>query len=141
MLLLSAAILSFNKDRLNLEKYNFRKDNMALLVPASILLGFYGGFFGAGFGAVSVIVLSLFGFRFLEGAAIARVIGFCTALASMIVFAQHGFIDYRLGFALGIGFAIGGWIGVGVALKKSERYIRSLLLLVILASLIKILFS
>ncbi|HEY5152479.1 MAG TPA: sulfite exporter TauE/SafE family protein [Candidatus Saccharimonadales bacterium] len=141
VLLLSAALTLLNKDRFDLKKYKFHRQNLALLAAASVILGFYGGFIGAGFGAFSVIALSLFGFNFLESAAISRVIGFCTSVAATFIFAQHHLIYYRLSIILGAGFVIGSWIGVGIALKKSEGYIRILLLLVIGASLIKVLWS
>jgi uncharacterized membrane protein YfcA len=141
ILLVTAAVVLLNKDRLNLEKYKLHPHNLRLLIPTSLLLGFYGGFFGAGFGAFSVIALSLFGFSFLEGAAIARVIGVFSSLVATIIFAQHHFINYPLALALGIGFAIGSWVGVGLALKKGDSYVRILLLLVIGASLIKIAWS
>jgi uncharacterized protein len=141
ILLVVAALVLLNKDRIDLRKYKFHKANLALLIPTSILLGLYGGFIGAGFGAFSVIALSLFGFNFLESAAVSRVMGFFASVAATIIFIQHGFVDYRLALALGAGFVIGSWIGVGIALKKNEGYIRVLLLLVIGASLVKVLWS
>jgi uncharacterized membrane protein YfcA len=140
MLLLAAAIL-FNKDKLPVQKPIMNRNHLIGLALSMILLGLYGGFFGAGFGVFIAITLVLFGYSFLESAAMGRVIGFCQSLAAMVIFAQHGLINYPLGVALGIGFAIGSWIGIGITLRKNERYIKSLLLLVILLSLVKVILN
>lgn len=141
ILLIMAAVVLFNRDRFKLQKHKLHYQNLPVLIPTGLVLGFYSGFLGAGFGAFAVIALSLFGLGFLESAAIARVVGFCTSLAGAIIFAMHGLINYSLALGLGAGFIVGSWVGIGMALKQSEDHIRVLLLLVITAALIKALWS
>jgi len=61
------------------------------------------------------------------------------SLAGTIVFAQSGAIHLAYGLSLGAGFAIGSWIGIGVALKRGEGYIKTLLFIIMGLSLIKLL--
>ena len=63
------------------------------------------------------------------------------SLTGTIVFLQGGVINYFYGLSLGIGFAIGSWIGIGLAVKKGDNYIRTLLIVVMALSLIKLLSS
>lgn len=58
---------------------------------------------------------------------------------SAIVFVQNGVINYSYGLILGGGFAVGSWIGIGFALKKGNEYIRSLLAVIMILTLIKLL--
>jgi len=110
-----------------------------LLVVAIFFLGIWGGFFGAGFGAFIMMPFLFFGYKFMESAAIGRVIGFFMSLFAMVVFAQHGLINYVYGTFLGGGFAIGSWIGINIALKKGEEYVKGLLTFVIIITAVKLL--
>jgi uncharacterized membrane protein YfcA len=140
-LLVLAAVALFYKDRLGVKEYRPNRRNNLYLALISLVLGVYGGFFGAAFGVIMAIVLALFGFTFLNSAAITRVVGFCMSAAASIVFAHYGFIDYKVGIVLGAGFAIGSWIGIGYTLKRGEGYIRLLLFSVIALSFVKILYD
>lgn len=136
--LLLAALALFYQDRFRSNKTTL---NLALLVSCTVILGFYGGFFGAAFGVFMAITLNLFGFSLRDSAALSRVIGFCASSFAAIVFIKYNAVDYGLAISLGLGFAIGSWLGVGMVIKKGEQYIRAMLLIVITAYLIKSLFE
>jgi uncharacterized protein len=138
LLVLVYFLFFFTKKKLGFEKHKLTHKHYFLLILCTFLIGIWGGFFGTGFGIFSVMMLVFFGFPFFEGAAMSRVIGFFMSGIAMIIFAQHGLINYIYGITLGLGYALGGWIGIGIALKKGEEYFRGLLALVIIISVIKL---
>ena len=94
---------------------------------------FQRGFFGGGFGSFIMFLLVILGFTFMRSAAIGRLVGFIMSLISTIVFALYGLIDYTFAISLGLGCAIGSWIGVSIAVKKGNKYIKLLFIIIILS--------
>ncbi len=139
VLFLIVFVVLFNKDRIGIKEKPLTHKNLALASVATFLLAIYGGFFGAGFGFFIIVVLVLLGFTFIKSAAIGRVVGFFMSAASAIVFARSGLINYQYGIALGAGFAIGSWVGIGIAMKRGDKYIKSLLIIIMILSLVKLL--
>ncbi len=138
ILLVVIFIILKNKNKFGLKEHVLTHKHYLLLAASTFLLGIWGGFFGPGFGAFSVMLLVFFGFTFIESAAVSRVIGVFMSGVAMIVFAQHGFINYVYGATLGAGFAIGSWIGIGIALKKGDTFVRGLLVIVIVITVLKL---
>lgn len=115
------------------------KHSMVILCGGAFLLGLYNGFFGVGFGTFATIALAYEGLSLIQSAAIARFVGFFASIASLLTFAAFGTVNFVEGTVLGIGFALGAWIGVSVSLKRGNGYIRLLLIVVVLASVAKLL--
>ncbi|MBI4092200.1 MAG: sulfite exporter TauE/SafE family protein, partial [Candidatus Levybacteria bacterium] len=132
-------LILFNKDKFKIKEKNLTHKNFVLAALSIFLIAIYGGFFGAGFGFFSIVVLVLLGFSFMKSAAMARVIGFFMSLASTIVFIQNNVINYPFALSLGLGYAIGSWIGIGIAIKKGENYIKSLLIIITILTLFRLL--
>lgn len=137
LLVLIFLLITF-KDKLGVKERNFVRKHHSLLAILTFLFSIWGGFFGPGFGVFITILMVLFGYTFISSAAISRVIGVFMSAAAMIIFAQHGLINYLYGGVLGGGFAIGSWIGIGIALKKGNHYVKGLLTIVILVSALKL---
>ena len=110
----------------------------ARLFGGMFLLGIYWGFIGAGAGAFVAMLLVMCGYAFFEAAAIGRVIGIVGSGVALAVFAYNDLVRYPYGIALGLGTAVGSWIGIGIAVKKGNTYIRSLFLVLIVATVIKL---
>jgi uncharacterized membrane protein YfcA len=108
------------------------------IIPAMFLLGIYGGFLGAGFGSVATFIFLISGYSFLASAANSRVVGLIMSIPAIIIFAMNGTINYGYGLSLGLGTAIGGWIGSGIGMKKGNLYIKILFLIVTFASILKL---
>lgn len=118
-----------------------KQKQMILLALSTFLIGIYGGFFGFTFGTLMTIALVGFGFTLLQGAVLARTIGMMTSLAASIVFGLQGNIDYPHAAALSIGFATGSWFGAGVGSRLGNSYIKKLLTVVVVASVLKLLYD
>lgn len=108
---------------------------------ATLLLGIYGGFFGVGFGTFITFAFILVGMNFVKSAAVSRVVGLIMSVMATAVFAYHGLIHYPYAISLGLGLAIGGWIGAGIGVKKGNEYIRILFIAILLATIAKLIFE
>jgi uncharacterized protein len=126
------------KDRIGLAERPEPKIPWLLSGTAIFLLGIYGGFFGAGFGTMATFVLLMAGFSFITGAANSRIIGLMMSVPATVVFILNGLVNYPYGISLGIGTAIGGWIGAGIGIKKGNIFIKTLFIIVLIASIIKL---
>ncbi len=105
-----------------------------------LLLGFYDGFFGPGTGSFwTTILIALFKLDILQATAIAKLMNFTSNIASAIIFAYYGTINYSLGFALMIGYIIGSYTGAHSAIKHGRRLIKPLFLILVTAIAIKML--
>ena len=138
ILLVGVYLVVRNQKKWMREKPLMSGKHYFLLALATFFLGIWGGFFGAGFGAFIMMPFLFFGFKFMESAGIARVIGFVMSTFAMLVFAHQGLINYVYGAFLGGGFAIGSWIGISIALKKGDEYVRGLMAVVVIITAIKL---
>lgn len=101
--------------------------------------GFYGGFIQAGSGYLFLAIGT-----FLLGLPLGRAnilkIAFVTSYTpvALLIFAREGQVDLLWGLLLGLGQAVGGWLGAAAALKRGERFIRVVLVGVVVASALKL---
>jgi uncharacterized membrane protein YfcA len=105
-----------------------------------LAIGFYGGFIQAGLGFVIMALLN----RKL-GMDLVRVnmhkvfiVGFLTIVA-LAIFAAEGKVLWPAAICLGLGNALGGWIGAHVTINKGETFIRIVLNVTLVAMAIKLL--
>jgi hypothetical protein len=104
-------------------------------------IGFYGGFIqaGVGFFLLAGLVLGA-GYNLLKANAIKVLIVLIYTIAAIVVFIINNQVDYKLGLILGAGSMLGAWLATKVAVKKGAKFIRWIVLGVILVSSIKLLF-
>jgi len=131
-------LLVIVKDKLGLKENPHPKINWTAVSAAVFLLGIYGGFLGAGFGTSITLVFVMMGFNFITGAANSRIVGLIMSVPATIIFAHNGMINYEYGLSLGLGTTIGGWIGAGIGIKKGNTFVKTLFIIVVLASIIKL---
>ena len=106
-----------------------KERSIGILVGA--VLGFYDGFFGPGIGSFLIFIfVGLFGFDFLSASASAKVINFATNLAALSLFAWTGHVLYRYAAPMAICQMTGSLIGTRVAMRKGNRFVRVLFLIV-----------
>lgn len=110
----------------------------ALLVFA---LGIYGGFFSGGYMLMlGYVLVIIFDYNFFEATFLTKIFNFFSSFVACLVFAAYGLIDYRLGLPLAVFMSIGAWIGVHLALKKGNKWLKKVFILTTLALAIKLLF-
>ena len=120
---------------------HFSKKNYAVIVLLSFILGFYGGFYGAGVSTMfSFLFVSLLGFSFLKSAGVTRFIVAILSIIAVLIFFLNIKIDFIYGSLLAVSFIIGAKIGVKLALKAGNLWIRRLMILLIVISSIRLIF-
>jgi len=121
-----------------LAEYSGREVAAAVIVllPLSV----YGGFFTGGYATLLTYTLVLMlGYSFLQGAAATRLLSIFGAAAASIIFAKEGVIDYTLGAFLGAAYFGGALIGTRLAVRKGNRWLRTLFLIAVVLLALRIL--
>jgi uncharacterized membrane protein YfcA len=97
---------------------------------ASLLIGFYDGFFGPGTGSFLIISFLFIGFDFIQSSGNAKALNFASNIAALLTFAWLGTVDYRYGLIMGAAMIAGAIVGSRVAIRKGVRYVRPLFIAV-----------
>ena len=109
--------------------------------PAFFAIGVYVGFIQAGMGILLLLAMSfLCNFKLVEANAIKNSIGFLVTLAAASLFAFYGLIDWVPGLVMAVGNVIGGYVGAKLAIKKGSRFVFGFLVIVMVATGIKLLY-
>ena len=86
---------------------------------------------GVGYFLLAGLVLSA-GYELVKANALKVLINFIFTPFALVVFMANHQVDYLYGFVLGIGNMIGGLIGSRLAVKKGARFVRWVIVVVIL---------
>lgn len=97
--------------------------------------GMYGGFIqaGVGFFLLACLVLGA-GLDLLKANAVKVLIALSFNLVALPVFFLHGQVDWKLGFVVGIGNALGALVATRLAVRRGVGFLRWFLLAVALAA-------
>jgi len=134
-------ILSRKKLGLVRKTFNFSKKRYIVGCIFGFLVGLYGGFIGMAMTSMLIFFLVLiFSFSFIESAAIAKVITFVISLFASIIFLASLKVNILIGGVLALSYIIGAFIGVHSAIKMGDARIKTLFIVVVVASAVKLLF-
>jgi len=141
LLIMGGIIVSKRKLGLEERKISLSKRNYILVGILSFLLGIYGGFFGAGISTMFTFVfVSFFGMSFIGSAGITRFIVAILSIMAALVFWINLKIEFFFGIVLAISFVVGAKIGVKLALKAGNIWLRRTFILLVIISSLKLLF-
>ncbi len=105
------------------------------------LIGFYHGIFGGGANVFIIFsFILIFGNTFLKAVANSKIINLIFAIVSSLVFIKGGYINWAFAMPLLIATAIGSFFGAKLAIKKGNKFIRLLFVLLVIIMAIKLLF-
>ena len=90
--------------------------------------------------ALLMIMVYFFGYKMVEGYASITIPEFFLALIPAIIFFLYGYLDITASVVIFLGGLVGGVMGAKTAIKKGDKWLKSILGMVILASVIKIIF-
>ena len=141
MLIMGAAIVF--KKNLGLEetKLHLTNRNYVSTILISVVLGIYGGFFGAGISTMfTFMFVSFFGMSFLRSAGMTRLVVSVLSMIAVLVFLANMKIDFLFGMFLTISFIVGAKIGVRLALQVGNVWIRRMFIFLIALSSLKLFF-
>lgn len=89
---------------------------------------------------IGLFVISL-GFDLIQANAIKNLMALILAPISLIPFILTSQVDYRMGFVHGIGNIIGAYIASKYALKLGPKFIKRLLIIMVIGSIIQTLYK
>jgi uncharacterized membrane protein YfcA len=107
---------------------------------AGLLIGFMIGLLGGGVG-ILIIMLMVFvsGTTVLLASGTSQVVVWLTNIVTLIAYQQKGFVDVKMGLILGFVAFLGAQLGVLVAHKVGNIWLRRLLMAVTVVSALKLL--
>lgn len=112
---------------------------LVAVLAGTFLIGFYDGFFGPGTGIFLFMLLVLvYGMEAVEATGTTKVINWATNLAAVVVFFRSGSIDFTLGLSMAAANVLGALTGSHMVIKKGQRFIRLIVMIVVLALAAKI---
>ena len=141
ILLLVLLPFIFLKQNIGVQHTKKSKHRAAFGLMTYFIIMIFGGFFGQGTGPLMFYTLTFFlGFTIIEILATNIIPWLVLSIASLVVFGLSGIINYKAGFILLVGMAIGGYLGAHVAIKKGNVWVKRLFALFVIASAVKLLF-
>ncbi|HTX88390.1 MAG TPA: sulfite exporter TauE/SafE family protein [Bacteroidales bacterium] len=103
------------------------------------LAGFYGGFIQVGVGYFFLMALVLgVGYDLVKANAVKNLIVFFYAIFALLVFVINGEVNYLYGIILSAGSVIGALIASWLAVKKGAPFIRAVILLSVILTILQI---
>ncbi|HAJ05652.1 MAG TPA: integrase [Chloroflexi bacterium] len=103
-------------------------------------IGVHGGFIQAGVGVFLLIGLTIIGdLDLVESNSIKLFIILCFTLAALYVFLINGHVNWQYGLLLSVGNGSGALVGSRMAVKNGEKFVRAILIAVVVVSAIKLL--
>lgn len=102
-------------------------------------LGMYDGFFGPGTGTFLILAFTgLVKTDLLTALGNAKLINFCSNLASFVAFACSGYMVWSVGLAAALFGILGQFVGAGLALHKGAKIIRPMFFVVLTLLLLRV---
>ncbi|MEE2035285.1 TSUP family transporter, partial [Rhodococcus chondri] len=110
-----------------------------VVLTAAAVIGFYDGILGPGTGTFLILVFAaMLGSEFVESAAMAKVLNFGSNLGALVFFAVGGHVWWTLGAAMAVCNVAGAVLGSRMALRRGARFVRVVLLVVVVAMVVRL---
>ena len=107
-----------------------------------LTLGFYDGFFGPGAGSFWMFVMvALIGLNLKKAVAHTKALNFTSNIVALGVFIAGGQILWLVGFLMAVGQILGAYFGSNLVIKKEVKFVRTMFLIVVAATICKLLFD
>lgn len=107
-----------------------------------LLLGFYDGFFGPGAGSFwTFSLVALIGLNMKKAVAHTKILNFTSNIVSLGVFIIGGQVLWVLGLLMGVGQMLGAYFGSNMVIKKDVKFIRTMFLIIVGATIIKLVYT
>lgn len=107
-----------------------------------LMLGFYDGFFGPGAGSFwTFSLVTVLGINMKKAVAHTKALNFTSNIVSFSTFAISGNMIWMVGFLMGIAGMLGAFIGSSFVIKREVKFIRTVFLFVVAATIIKLVYD
>lgn len=103
------------------------------------VVGVYDGLLGPGTGSFLLLgFILLTGMQALPANAMTKGVNLATNVGALLLFTLAGAVQWRLGIAMGLANMLGGWLGARTATRLGPRFVRVVLIVVVLALLARL---
>ncbi len=118
------------------------KNKEIIFLASGAILGLYGGFYGAALSTFAIfLIMYLTGWNALVSAANSHVVSFFVTMVSSTIFIMNGVVNWQYLVPMAGGVIIGAFIGVNWATKFGSKWVKILLGIVIILSVIKLILA
>jgi uncharacterized protein len=142
VIVLLLAVIIFSIVRKDFGNDVVEKNNKHIYLYASLLggsIGFYNGIFGPGTGTFLLFgLVGVLGYNLIKASSMAKILNVIVDGASLIYFIIIGAVVFKLAIPMAACNIAGGYIGSKIAIKKGNRFIRYVFLIISMALVIKI---
>ena len=134
-----SAVLIYDPKRLVAKEKKDHQRSKIVVFGVFFAIGVYVGFIQAGMGILLLIGMSfLRSGDLLSANGVKNLVGFLVTLAATSFFVFNGLIDWGPGLTAAVGNIAGGYVGAKLALKKGNRLIFAFMVIVMVATGIKL---
>ena len=137
-----AAIIIFTQRKLPEEDRSSqvpRKKALVLAAVIGLLIGLYDGLVGPGTGTFAIIAFTtLMGFDLRTAGGNAKVLNLASNYASLVTYLSGGLVVFSIGIPCAVSGIVGNLLGSHFALKNGAKFIRPMMLVVLVLLLGKI---
>lgn len=101
----------------------------AVVLVFQLMVGIYGGYFGAGIGILMLAAFGLLGFTNIHQMnALKNLNGMCINGIAAALFIAKGLVDWRLALLMAAGAIVGGYAGAGTARRIGQKNVRRMVI-------------
>jgi len=139
LLLIAAAVVLARRNVEPQPRSMGRGASAAALAGIALLLGAYDGFFGPGTGSMLVVAFAVvFGDALTRASGNAKIVNLASNIAAMLLFAHRGAIIWSVALPMAAANALGAATGAHLAVRKGDRLVRAVVLVVVAAIAVKL---
>jgi uncharacterized membrane protein YfcA len=110
--------------------------------PVTLALGFYDGLFGPGVGSMLIVAFGvMFGDTLTRASGNAKAVNLASNLAALGLFAFRGSIVWSVALPMAVANATGAFVGSRLAVRRGDRLVRPVVLLVVAAVVVKMVYD
>ncbi len=126
--------------RKNAHRNLSRKIQLIIATAASFVIGMYDGFYGPGTGTFIMLVFTgVLGFDERTAAGNTKCMNWSSNAAALATFITGGKVVWALGAAAAVCSIAGNYCGSGLVIKDGEKYVRPVIIAVLVLLFVKIL--
>jgi uncharacterized membrane protein YfcA len=115
---------------------------LALCAAIGLVVGFYDGFLGPGTGTLLIMAFtSLIGMETVTASGSAKLVNFASNFGALAAHIINGNVYYALALPAMACSILGGYVGAHLAIKKGAKFVRFLMLAVVLALIAKLIWD
>ena len=112
---------------------------VVVMALGAVLIGAYDGFFGPGAGTLWIaLYVGLARLPLARATADAKVVNLASNAAALAVFAHGGLVFWKAALPMAVANLFGGFLGAHLAIRRGDRFIRAVVLLVAGALVLKV---